>query len=84
MVIKFGDHQVPVIEGFAAYQLANFIADCGGLLGLFLGFSFTAILNSIKSKYVKQNLKDVDNQSSRIDREESEVPHVRRIFLKHR
>lgn len=29
------------------YLLQNFIADCGGLLGLFMGISFLSLINSV-------------------------------------
>lgn len=35
------------IESFVAYHLQNFIADWGGLIGLFLGISFLSVVNSI-------------------------------------
>lgn len=30
-----------------AYNLQNFVADCGGLLGLFMGISFLSIVDAI-------------------------------------
>lgn len=45
--IQFGAFQVIENEHFVAYTLENFIAECGGLLGLFLGFSFTTVIDFI-------------------------------------
>jgi uncharacterized membrane protein len=42
--IFFENFQVEEVTKFAAYNFSNFIADCGGLLGLFLGCSVLSIV----------------------------------------
>jgi len=36
-----------VLEEFSAYDLASFISDCGGIMGMFLGLSFMSIYDSV-------------------------------------
>lgn len=68
----FNDFQHHKVESFVAYHLQNFIADCGGLFGLFLGISVLSIVNMTlnfivdnflrlrkdQNRSVKQNLKE--------------------------
>lgn len=44
--LRFIDFQISEIQSFASYKLENLIADCGALLGLFMGISFISILNT--------------------------------------
>lgn len=39
MAIFFDTHEVSTLQRTALYTIYNFLAICGGLLGLFLGFS---------------------------------------------
>jgi hypothetical protein len=42
--ILFESFHIPEIKSIVAYKFSNFIADCGGLLGLFLGCSVLSIV----------------------------------------
>jgi hypothetical protein len=42
--IIFEDFIIDEQTYFVAYKLENFIAECGGLLGLFIGFSMLSIV----------------------------------------
>jgi len=50
-------------EHFVAYDLQNFIADAGGLLGLFMGYSFLSIAEFLQNciKYFRENRRVRDN-----------------------
>ncbi|KAL7040442.1 hypothetical protein ACKWTF_000394 [Chironomus riparius] len=45
--IKYSKFQVEEMESFVVYKLQNFVAECGGLLGLFMGISFMSIIQMI-------------------------------------
>lgn len=45
--MKFLSHVVQEQENYVAYTLQNFISDCGGLIGLFLGFSLLTFVEKI-------------------------------------
>lgn len=45
--LEFSSHVSQEYESYVAYSLQNFIADCGGLIGLFLGFSLLSILEMV-------------------------------------
>jgi hypothetical protein len=45
--LQFQDFQIEEDENFMAYNFQNFEADCGGLLGLFMGISFLSIVDAI-------------------------------------
>ncbi|XP_070504703.1 pickpocket protein 28-like [Chironomus tepperi] len=47
MAIRFNDHSIDEQENYVAYKLQNFIADFGGLLGLFMGCSILSIVEVI-------------------------------------
>jgi hypothetical protein len=47
MAIRFNEHSIEEQENFVAYKLQNFIADFGGLLGLFMGCSLLSIVELI-------------------------------------
>jgi hypothetical protein len=42
--VTFDDYQVPVTHTILTYELMQFIADVGGLLGLFMGCSLLSIV----------------------------------------
>jgi hypothetical protein len=42
--VVFATNQITKTENFVAYKLQNFIADVGGLLGLFLGSSLLSLV----------------------------------------
>ena len=41
--LRFGSPKVTVQKEVLAYTYMSFVADCGGLLGLFVGFNFLMI-----------------------------------------
>lgn len=43
MAIRFAVPEVETLKRAASYTTTNFLAECGGLLGLFLGFSVLSI-----------------------------------------
>lgn len=54
-----------------AYHIQNFIADCGGLFGLFLGISFVSVVNLIvdflSKIQQKQDEKSCGNKTQEIN-----------------
>ncbi|KAG5683736.1 hypothetical protein PVAND_013001 [Polypedilum vanderplanki] len=62
--IRSRNHVIDEYENFAAYRLQNFVADFGGLLGLFLGCSIISLveliyfcINGIYKKIKHQDIK---------------------------
>lgn len=47
LLISFGSHKVPTLKRKALYSEIEFMAVCGGLLGLFLGLSTFSVLQFI-------------------------------------
>jgi hypothetical protein len=43
LYVEWGKHTVEVYTRHVTYTLQNFVADCGGLIGLFLGLSLLSI-----------------------------------------
>ncbi|CAG9808682.1 unnamed protein product [Chironomus riparius] len=63
--VNFNDHEVQIHETYVAYKVQNFIADLGGLLGLFLGCSLLSMIEvlyfifmALKHRYCKRNVGD--------------------------
>ena len=60
--IKFADDEIVVETEDYVYEWISFIAECGGALGLFLGFSFTMVLDMLLTsgktcwKFTKKHL----------------------------
>ena len=53
--LSFSSPKVTVKEEIWSYPLASFVADCGGLLGLFVGFNFLMIVDTFGPLYEKIN-----------------------------
>ena len=51
--ITFGSPKVTVEKEGWSYSTLSFVADCGGLLGLFIGFNFVMIWDLIVIVYEK-------------------------------
>ena len=51
--LRFGSTKVTVKKEVWAYTNLAFVADCGGLLGLFIGFNFLMIWDLIVIVYPK-------------------------------
>lgn len=47
MSVFFKDHQVETVKRVEVYSYTDFMAICGGLLGLFLGISILSIIEFI-------------------------------------
>ena len=43
----FGSNTVTVLREEEAYSLLSLVSDCGGLLGLFIGFNFLIFWDSV-------------------------------------
>ena len=53
LTLLFASPKVLVEKEVWSYSVASFVADCGGLLGLFVGFNFLMILDFILFLYKK-------------------------------
>ena len=53
--ISFSSSKITVEKEFVSYSYLSFVADCGGLLGLFIGFNFVMFWDLIVIIY--QNIK---------------------------
>ena len=51
--LRFGTPKVTVKKEVLTYTHLSFVADCGGLLGLFIGFNFLMIWDLIVIVYQK-------------------------------
>ena len=51
--LTFGSQKVTVEKEVWSYSTLSFVADCGGLLGLFIGFNFVMIWDLIVIVYQK-------------------------------
>ena len=51
--VKFSSTKLTVIKEIWSYSTLDFVADCGGLLGLFIGFNFVMIWELIVFIYQK-------------------------------
>ena len=51
--LRFGTPKVTIKKEVWAYTNLSFVADCGGLLGLFIGFNFLMIWDLIVIIYQK-------------------------------
>ena len=51
--IAFSSSKVTVEKEILSYSVLSFVADCGGLLGLFIGFNFVMIWDLIVIIYQK-------------------------------
>ena len=51
--LRFGSPKVTVQSEVPAYSYMSFVADCGGLLGLFVGFNFLMIWDFFVILYKK-------------------------------
>ena len=51
--LTFAGQQIFVEKEVKSYSVASFVADCGGLLGLFVGFNFLMILDIFVVMYRK-------------------------------
>ena len=47
LVPMFGSNTVTVLREEEAYSLLSLVSDCGGLLGLFIGFNFLIFWDSV-------------------------------------
>ena len=47
LVVMFGSSQVEERTEEKAFKLSDLVADCGGILGLFLGFNFLMVFDLI-------------------------------------
>ena len=47
LVPMFGSDTVRVLREEEAYSLLSLVSDCGGLLGLFIGFNFLMFWDSV-------------------------------------
>ena len=47
LVPMFGSSTVTVLREEEAYSLLSLVSDCGGLLGLFIGFNFLMFWDSV-------------------------------------
>ena len=47
LTLVFSTNTVEVIKEEPAFPLASFVADCGGVLGLFIGFNFIMVFDWI-------------------------------------
>lgn len=47
MAVRFLDHKVETLERVEVYSSSDFLAICGGLLGLFLGVSALSIIEFV-------------------------------------
>ena len=47
LVPMFGSSTVTVLREEEAYSLLSLVSDCGGLLGLFIGFNFLIFWDSV-------------------------------------
>ena len=55
LTLLFASPKVLVEKEVWSYSVASFVADCGGLLGLFVGFNFLMILDFILFLYKKMS-----------------------------
>ena len=51
--LTFAGQKIYVEKEVKSYSVASFVADCGGLLGLFIGFNFLMILDVFVFMYRK-------------------------------
>ena len=51
--VTFSSTKLTVIKEIWSYSTLDFVADCGGLLGLFIGFNFVMIWELIVFIYQK-------------------------------
>ena len=47
LTLVFSTNTVEVIKEEPAFPLSSFVADCGGVLGLFIGFNFIMVFDWI-------------------------------------
>ena len=47
LVPMFGSSTVTVLQEEEAYSLLSLVSDCGGLLGLFIGFNFLMFWDAV-------------------------------------
>lgn len=77
--LKFHEFQYDEVESFVTYLLQNLIADCGGLLGLFMGISLLSMINTVlsfSSKLITRRKTEVLEESkklSSISNEKTEI-----------
>ena len=51
--IQFDSQRIIIEKEVEAYSIGSLVADCGGVLGLFIGFNFLMIWDLLYSLYVK-------------------------------
>ena len=57
LYISFSSSKITVEKEFVSYSYLSFVADCGGLLGLFIGFNFVMFWDLIVIIYQKIRLR---------------------------
>ncbi|KAG5676491.1 hypothetical protein PVAND_006322 [Polypedilum vanderplanki] len=91
MAIRFNEHSIEEQENFVAYKLQNFIADFGGLLGLFMGCSLLSIVelifhciracinkrgkNEMKLDQIEENIQTENRIHNQLNNKEFYHPH---------
>ena len=51
--IQFDSQRIVIEKEVEAYSIGSLVADCGGVLGLFIGFNFLMIWDLLFLLYVK-------------------------------
>ena len=57
LYISFSSSKITVEKEVVSYSYLSFVADCGGLLGLFIGFNFVMFWDLIVIVYWKIKLR---------------------------
>ena len=57
LYISFSSSKITVEKEIVSYSYLSFVADCGGLLGLFIGFNFVMFWDLIVIIYQKIKLR---------------------------
>jgi Amiloride-sensitive sodium channel len=78
LTIQFSGFLVDEQERYIAYSIPQFVSDCGGLMGLFLGCSVLSLVEIFYHTIARCTEKKKDNANSQSNRDAEELRELNR------